>query len=87
MPVLLPLVEIYEVPVLQLGVIMVLNLSIGLLTPPVGVVLSILASVGKVPYDVAMRGAISFWPPLVFTLLAITYIPALTAWLPSVVNT
>ena len=67
------------------GVIMVLNLMIGLLTPPVGMVLYVLARVAKIPFERALSGTLPFLVPLVIVLLLVTYVPALSMWLPSLV--
>jgi hypothetical protein len=54
---------------------MVLNLMIGLLTPPVGMVLYVLARIAKIPFEQAMMATLPFLIPLVVTLMLITFIP------------
>ncbi|MFA6504756.1 MAG: TRAP transporter large permease subunit, partial [Treponemataceae bacterium] len=67
------------------GVIMVLNLMIGLLTPPVGMVLFVLSRVAKVPFERAAKATFPFLLPLVLVLLLITFIEPLCMWLPGIV--
>ncbi|MBZ5487285.1 TRAP transporter large permease [Halomonas aquamarina] len=84
-PVLLPLAVQAGVDPVQFGIIMVLNLMIGLLTPPVGLVLFILARVGDISFPRAVKATLPFIAALLVSLLLITFIPALTLWLPSLI--
>ncbi len=83
-PVLLPVAIEFGIDPLHLGVVMVLNLVIGLLTPPVGLVLYVLSSVTGVPFPQVVRGTLPFLIPLAVTLLLVTYVPALSLWVPRV---
>ena len=82
-PVLLPAAEAFKIDPLQLGIVMILNLVLGLLTPPVGLVLYVLSSVTGAPVQRVVRGTVPFLIPLLITLLLITFFPALSLWLPS----
>jgi len=82
-PVLLPLMAKIGVDPVHFGLIMVLNLMIGLLTPPVGLVLYILARVANISFERATRATLPFLVPLLLTLLLVTYVPAVSLWLPS----
>jgi TRAP-type C4-dicarboxylate transport system permease large subunit len=82
-PVLLPVVVALGVDPVHFGIMMVLNLMIGLLTPPVGLVLYVLARVADISFESAVRGTTPFLIPLVIVLLLITYVPAITLWLPT----
>jgi tripartite ATP-independent transporter DctM subunit len=84
-PILLPVALSVGVDPVHLGVIMVLNLMIGLLTPPVGMVISVLARVSGVSYERCMAGTLPFLVPLIFALFVVTFWPGLSLWLPSVV--
>ncbi|MGF1552101.1 MAG: TRAP transporter large permease [Paracoccaceae bacterium] len=84
-PVLLPVAVKIGVDPVHFGVIMVLNLMIGLLTPPVGMVLYVLSRVADVPFERCMRGTAPFLIPLVISLLLITFVPAISMWLPGLV--
>ena len=81
-PVLMPVAAQFEIDPLHLGVVMVLNLVIGLLTPPVGLVLYILSSVTGAPVQRVVWGTLPFLIPLAITLLVVTFVPAVSLWLP-----
>lgn len=81
-PVLLPVASHFQIDPLHLGVVMILNLVIGLITPPVGLVLYVLSSVTGINLKVVMRGMLPFLFPLMFTLAVVTFIPAISLWLP-----
>jgi tripartite ATP-independent transporter DctM subunit len=84
-PVLLPVAVGAGVDPVHFGVIMVLNLMIGLLTPPVGMVLYVLSRVSNISFENCMRGTLPFLIPLVISLLLVTFIPAISLWLPTLV--
>ncbi len=81
-PVLLPVATQIGVDPVHLGVIVILNLMIGLLTPPVGMVLYVLSRVSGVPFEQCVRATAPFLVPLVGVLLLLTFIPSLTLALP-----
>lgn len=82
-PVLLPIAIKMDIDPVHFGVIMVLNLMIGLLTPPVGMVLYVLSRVSKVPFERCVAATAPFLVPLVLVLLLVTFVPAVTMWLPT----
>lgn len=82
-PVLLPLVNALHVDLVQFGVFFVLNVMIGLITPPVGMCLYVVSNVGNVPFDKVARQIIPFIIPLLVVLILITAIPPLVTWLPN----
>lgn len=82
-PVLLPVAVTAGVDPVHFGVIMVLNLMIGLLTPPVGMVLYVLSRVSGISFEKCMRGTLPFLVPLVIALLLVTFVPAISLWLPT----
>lgn len=84
-PVLLPVAITAGVDPVHFGVIMVLNLMIGLLTPPVGMVLYVLSRVSGISFEKCMRGTLPFLVPLVIALLMVTFIPAISLWLPTLI--
>lgn len=81
-PVLLPVAGEFGIDPLHLGVVMILNLVIGLITPPVGLVLYVLCSVTGARLPVVIRGIVPFLLPLMVTLLIVTFVPAVSLWLP-----
>jgi tripartite ATP-independent transporter DctM subunit len=82
-PIFLPVATAYGLDPVQFGVILVLNLGIGLCTPPVGAVLFVGCAVGKVQIWEVVRTIWPFYIAAVFTLMLVTYIPALSLWMPS----
>ena len=85
-PVLLPISAEIGVDPVHLGVIIILNLMIGLLTPPVGMVLFVLSKVSGVPFGQCVRATMPFLVPLIGVLLLLTFVPALTLALPEYLN-
>ncbi|MCB1337591.1 MAG: TRAP transporter large permease [Maritimibacter sp.] len=82
-PIFLPVASAFGVDPVQFGVILVLNLGIGLCTPPVGAVLFVGCAVGRVSIWEVVRTIWPFYAAAVFTLALVTYIPQLSLWLPS----
>jgi tripartite ATP-independent transporter DctM subunit len=82
-PIFLPIAVAFGVDPVHFGVILVLNLGIGLCTPPVGAVLFVGCAVGKIPIWTAVRTIWPFYIAALATLLIVTYIPAVSLWLPS----
>ena len=82
-PVLLPVAVGLGVDPVHFGIIMILNLMIGLLTPPIGMVLYVLSKVAAVPFERCVTATAPFLIPLVVVLLLLTFIPELTMWLPT----
>ena len=66
----------------HLGMVVVFNLMIGLLTPPMGLALFLVADIAKVTMKDVLKEMLPYYLPLVATLLIITYVPAITTWLP-----
>ncbi len=84
-PVLLPVALEIGIDPVHFGVIMVLNLMLGLLTPPVGMVLYVLSRIARIPFERAVVGTAPFLVPLVLVLLLITFVPSITMWLPTLI--
>ena len=85
-PVLLPAAEQFGIDKLHFGIVMILNLVIGLLTPPIGLVLYVLSSVTGCSVQSVTRGIVPFLIPLLITLLLITFVPAFSLWLPKLLG-
>lgn len=84
-PILMPVVMGIGVDPVHFGMIMLVNLGIGLITPPVGAVLFVGAAIGKVTIENTVKALLPFYCALFLVLIAVTYIPAISLWLPSVV--
>jgi tripartite ATP-independent transporter DctM subunit len=82
-PIFLPVAVAFGIDPVHFGVILVLNLGIGLCTPPVGAVLFVGCAVGKISVWQAVRTIWPFYGAAFATLMLVTYIPALSLWLPA----
>lgn len=85
-PVLLPVAVQFGIDPVHLGLVMILNLVIGLLSPPVGLVLYVMSSVTGASVQQVMRGVLPFLLPLAVTLLIVTFVPAVSLWLPQLLG-
>jgi tripartite ATP-independent transporter DctM subunit len=81
-PILLPVVVQFGVDPIHFGIIMLVNLGMGLVTPPVGSVLFVGCAVGKVSIEEVTRTIWPFYLAMLLVLGLVTYIPALSLWLP-----
>ena len=84
-PVVFPLIQKFGIDPIHFGVVMVMNIMIGQLTPPVGVVSFAVVDAAKVKFDKYLKELVPFLIVLVITLLIVTYIPSLVLWLPNMV--
>jgi TRAP-type C4-dicarboxylate transport system permease large subunit len=84
-PMLLPVVDSFGVDRVHFGIVLQLALLIGIATPPMGIGLYIMVEVGKVPFEKVTVAVLPFLIPLIVVLILITYVPALTLWLPDLV--
>lgn len=82
-PILLPVAVASGMDPIQFGAMMVINLGVGLITPPVGNCLYVGAAIAKVDIWKLFRAALPFLLVNVFVLLLVTYVPAVSMWLPS----
>jgi len=83
-PIFLPVVQAYGIDPVHFGVVMILNYGIGLNTPPVGAVQFVACAVGKITVWQAMRSIWPFYLAGIVVLGLVTYVPAISLWLPSV---
>ncbi|EPJ91677.1 MULTISPECIES: TRAP transporter large permease [Pseudomonas] len=84
-PILLPVIIGIGVDPVHFGMIMLVNLGIGLITPPVGAVLFVGAAVGKVTIENTVKALLPFYVALFMVLMLVTYVPAISLWLPNLV--
>ena len=85
-PIIYPIVKALGIDPIQFGVVMTLNLEIGLLTPPFGMNLFIVSGVAKIPPEQVARGALPFLIVLFLGLILVTYVPIVSLWLPKLVG-
>ena len=81
-PILLPAVLAYEINPIHFGVVVIFNLMIGILTPPMGTALFVVARVGNMKFKTLMKGVVPFLIPLVITLILLNVFPEITLLLP-----
>ena len=81
-PIFLPVIGQFGIDPVHFGMIMILNLGIGLLTPPVGPTLAVGCAIGKVSMEAVSRSILIFYIPMLIVLALVTYVPALSLWLP-----
>jgi tripartite ATP-independent transporter DctM subunit len=82
-PILLPVMVKFGVDPIHFGMIMILNLGIGLITPPVGPTLFVGCAIGKVTMEEVSKELWPFYGAMCLALLLVTYVPAISLWLPS----
>lgn len=85
-PLVAPLLAAYGVNMTQFGIIMVLNLMIGLLTPPFGLVLFVISKIGNISIARFSKALIPWIFALIAALLLVTFVPQLSLWLPTVLG-
>jgi TRAP-type C4-dicarboxylate transport system permease large subunit len=83
-PVFMPIIAKLGIDPVHFGLVMILNLMIGLLTPPVGMVLFILQKVARISFEATVKAVLPWLWPLLVTLALITYFPQLVLWLPGI---
>jgi len=81
-PIFLPVIAKLGIDPVHFGMIMILNLGIGLITPPVGPTLFVGCAVGKVTMEQVAKELWPFYGAMCFALLLVTYVPAISLWLP-----
>jgi tripartite ATP-independent transporter DctM subunit len=82
-PILIPIAARYGIDPVHLGLIITLNLMIGLLTPPVGMILFVLSRISKLSIERTTMAILPWLVPLFIALGIITFVPAVSLWLPT----
>jgi TRAP-type C4-dicarboxylate transport system permease large subunit len=82
-PILVPVINQLGIDLVHFGVVMVLNLMLGLLTPPFGVVLFVIQHYSKLPFGRVVKAVTPFLIPLAVVLILITVFPRIVMWLPN----
>ncbi len=83
-PIFLPIIQQFGIDPVHFGIVMILNLGIGLLTPPVGPTMVVGCAIGGVSMEAVSRSILVFYVPMLIVLMLVTYLPALSLWLPGV---
>jgi tripartite ATP-independent transporter DctM subunit len=84
-PIFMPVIAKFGIDPVHFGIVMIMNLGIGLLTPPVGPTMVVGCAIGKVSMEAVSKSILVFYIPMLIVLALVTYIPALTLWLPKLV--
>ena len=79
-PILVPVAQSLQVHPVQFGLVMVINLTIGLLTPPVGTAMYVASNISGVPIPRLSRSLVPFWLVMLTVLMLITYVPGIVSW-------
>ncbi len=81
-PIVLPLLEPLGIDPIHFGVVLVINMELALMSPPVGLNLFVISNISKVPLAQVLRGTMPFFFLMIGLLLVVTYIPVISTWLP-----
>ena len=84
-PILMEVITKVGIDPVHFGLVMTLNLMIGLLTPPFGVILFVMVHVGGISFERVVRSTAPFLIPLLAVLMLITLVPPVVTWLPNLV--
>lgn len=85
-PIFLPIVRTFGMSDVQFGVMIVMNLAVGTITPPVGNVLFVGCAQAKLKIEQVMKDLVPFFAAILVALLLVTYIPAFSEWLPTMLG-
>ncbi len=85
-PMLVPSCRALGIDLVYFGVVVVVNMMIGLITPPVGSVLFVASAVSKQKIETVVKAMLPFYAMLLIVLGMVTYIPAISLWLPGVLG-
>ncbi|MFC4402988.1 TRAP transporter large permease [Gracilibacillus xinjiangensis] len=86
LPVLLPIITSVGIDPIHFGIVITFNLLIGMITPPMGIGLYVMSSVGKVPVESIIKETLPLYVPLVIMLLILTFVPQISLWLPELLT-
>lgn len=85
-PIFLPVAVGFGIDPVHFGILMVMNLCVGVITPPVGTVLFVGARIGNVEMESVIRPMLGYYAAIFAMLLMVVYIPDLSLWLPRLVG-
>ncbi|MEZ5658307.1 MAG: TRAP transporter large permease subunit [Burkholderiaceae bacterium] len=83
LPIVAPIVKTLGIDMTHFGVVMIINIELALLSPPIGLNLFIMANVTRRPVGEVIRGTVPFFMLMLALLMLVTYVPAVTLWLPN----
>ncbi|MDO9023811.1 TRAP transporter large permease subunit [Zwartia sp.] len=82
-PIVIPLLEPLNIDPIHFGVMLVINMELALMSPPVGLNLFVISNISKIPLAQVLRGTMPFFFLMVGLLIVVTYIPIISTWLPN----
>jgi C4-dicarboxylate transporter DctM subunit len=82
-PIVLPLLEPLGIDPIHFGVMLVINMELALMSPPVGLNLFVISNISKIPLAQVLRGTMPFFVLMLGLLIVVTYIPIISTWLPN----
>ncbi len=82
-PIVLPLLEPLGIDPIHFGVMLVINMELALMSPPVGLNLFVISNISNIPLNQVLRGTMPFFALMVGMLIIVTYIPIVSLWLPN----
>ena len=85
MPIVLPIVDSFGIDRVHFGIVTVLTLMVGILTPPLGIALYVMMDIAKLPFETIARATIPFLFPIVAVIVLIAFIPEITLFLPNLI--
>ena len=85
-PILIPVLNAFQIDLVHFGIVLLINLTIGQLTPPVGVLVFVAASISRTPMGRLLKELGPFLIALIAALIVLTYVPGLSLWLPRVLK-
>jgi tripartite ATP-independent transporter DctM subunit len=85
-PIVSPLIAIYGIDPIHFGIIVILNLLLGTLTPPFGVLLFVMMDLTGISLYKLLRAIMPFYIPILFFILVITFVPTITTFIPNLIG-
>ncbi len=85
MPIVLPIIDSFGIDRVHFGIITVLTLMVGILTPPLGIALYVMMDIAKLPFEVIARATIPFLLPIIAVILLIAFVPEIALFLPDLI--
>jgi C4-dicarboxylate transporter DctM subunit len=82
-PIVLPLLEPLKIDPIHFGVMLVINMELALMSPPVGLNLFVISNISRIPLAEVLKGTVPFFMIMLGMLFLVTYVPIISTWLPT----
>ena len=83
-PIVIPLLAPLGIDPIHFGVMLVINMELALMSPPVGLNLFVISNISNIPLAQVLRGTMPFFALMIGLLMVVTYIPIISTWLPDI---